>query len=212
MARNVTIGVIDLGISNLGSVISAMNEVTSRIQVINASNSQASTTQDLLLLPGVGNFGAAANKLHYTGLEDKIKNHILKDKPVLAICLGLQLLFETSEESLGSAGLGVVKGSVKRLTAENRTPVPNVGWSEVDFVGAPFREEFGNRYDFYFTHSFYVDPKDSHVIVGESTHGSKRFVSGVLQRKIIGFQFHPEKSGKSGELLIKSAFNYLTKD
>ena len=163
---------------------------------------------DFLVLPGVGAFGEAARRLEETGLGEAIRAAAGRGGRVLGICLGMQLLFESSEEGEGSRGLGLLTGDVARLSGEAR--VPHIGWNRVVATerGAPLFAN-GAGADFYFVHSFAVRPSSEDVVLARCVHGES-FPAAVRQGAFLGFQFHPEKSGEAGVRLLGRSIALLS--
>lgn len=182
---------------NLASVSKALE----RIGVDTVTSDQPSdlASCDLMILPGVGNFSAGMENLSRLELTEPIVQWARSEKPLIGICLGMQLLFEHSEEG-ETDGLGVLEGKVTRFAVDEK--VPHMGWNEiVSAEGDPFSEFLGKR--FYFVHS-YVCERQGNGDRAETEYGG-RFLSGIRRGKILGFQFHPEKSGRDGlDLLSRS--------
>lgn len=194
------IAVVNIGISNLNSVLNALNYMNLDFKVTDNKAEIANATH--IILPGVGTFGEAMNQLKNKDLIDVLKTEVLVNKkPILGICLGMQLLFESSEESEGVKGLSLLKGSVIKLPKSEKYTIPRIGWAESlfekDFLG--FNR--GNIADFYYIHSFYCKPesKDSIAISGEEGN----VICAVQENNVYGCQFHPEKSHKAGLKLLK---------
>jgi glutamine amidotransferase len=199
------IAVVDYGMGNLRSVQKALE----------ASGAKTAVTSDPAVLrkcgkivfPGVGSFGGAMGELKKRGLEKPIKEAIALGKPFLGLCLGLQLLFEKSEESPGVKGLGVLKGDVSRFRLKG-LKVPHMGWNDIrtrkraQGVTGILRGVPDGSY-FYFVHSYYVKPKDSGVVLTTTGYG-REFVSSVHSGNIYGIQFHPEKSQALGLRILKN--------
>jgi glutamine amidotransferase len=153
---------------------------------------------DGLVLPGVGNFGAASRMLE--PYREALSEALETGKPMLGSCLGMQLLFESSEEAKGD-GLGFIKGCIRRFGEEVK--IPHMGWNQVmPTKPCPLLEGVEGDY-FYFVHSFYPDPADATNVVAATEYGS-RFVSVVSRGCLYGTQFHPEKSGASGATLLRN--------
>ena len=209
------IAVIDYGMGNLRSVQKALEVVGAKTRVI--SKPADLKKCDKLVFPGVGAFGDAMKELKRLGLVKPIKDAIADAKPFLGLCLGLQLLFEKSEEAPGVKGLGVLKGEVKRFRFKDKTlKVPHMGWNNIAYSveRIAYREKIlrnvpDNSY-MYFVHSYYVKPKDKAVILTTTDYGIG-FVSGVCKDNIYGFQFHPEKSQDIGLRILKNFVNISPK-
>ena len=186
------IAIVDCGIGNVQSVKNALDYL--RVESIISSSASEIGGADRVILPGVGSFGAMMEVLQERGLVDVLKEVLEKGKPFLGICLGMQVLFETSEESPGVDGLGVLKGTVKRFTSGK---VPQMGWNEVRPCSQGLLQEgYG-----YFANSYYVVPDDS-VVAATAEYGCP-FACAVQFRNIAAVQFHPEKSGDYGLALLK---------
>lgn len=202
------IAVIDYGMGNLNSVQKAL-------EIAGAKTIIASKPDDIkrcgkLVLPGVGSFGDSVKELKSRGLIGPIKDAIAEGKPFLGLCLGLQLLFERSEESPGVKGLGVLGGEVKRFRTKG-LKVPHMGWNNVkgsrgEEPGAGVLKNVPDNSYMYFVHSYYVKPEDKKVILTTTDYGIK-FVSGVAKDNVFGLQFHPEKSQELGIRIIKNFVN-----
>jgi glutamine amidotransferase len=206
------VGVIDYGMGNLHSVGKAFTAQNARVIISNTPRLLKKV--DLLVLPGVGSFGAAMKNLAKNGLDDFVVQWIADKKPYLGICLGFQLLFERSEESPGVAGLGVFGGRVVRfrsLKNGKRLVVPHMGWNTLN-VKKKFRNNIfagvkkGDR--FYFVHSFYPVPKKQAIVATTTPYGGG-FCSSVGQDRLFASQFHPEKSGRLGSKIISNILKNL---
>lgn len=193
------IGVIDYGMGNLHSVSKALASTGARVTV--SGDKAKLEKSDMVVLPGVGSFGAAAKNLSKSGLDKFARNWIDDGKPFLGICLGLQLLFERSEESPKAKGLGVFKGSVVKFR-EKKLRIPHMGWNT-----APSRQKqkFGVKGSdyFYFVHSYFPKPKDEKIVFSKTAYG-KNFCSAVAKGNVVATQYHPEKSGDVGLRLLKN--------
>lgn len=202
MKRKPEVGVLDYGMGNLRSVAKALEAAGAAVTV---TDSRAVLSKsDFLVLPGQGAFGTALDVLRRKNLTDFVKNWLVADRPYLGICLGLQLLFEGSEEAPGKKGLGILKGRVRKFPSGSvGRKVPHMGWNRVEprkTVGLP---RFLPTPDyFYFVHSYYADPVDRSVLWTETSHG-KTFCSAVVRGNLVATQFHPEKSGKIGLRLLQ---------
>lgn len=190
------IAVVDLGIGNLANVRKALGGVIT-------SDPYAIERAEKIVLPGVGNFGAVMEKLE--PLRGVIIDAINDGKPLLGICLGLQLLFDGSEESPGKPGLGVFGGKVVRFQGVR---VPHIGWNQVwQRKECPLFEGIKDGAYFYFVHSYYALPEED-VTAGVTDYESKGakvvFTSAVCRENVYAVQFHPEKSGRNGLRLLEN--------
>ena len=188
---------------NLSSVRKAFLAVgTSDIKIITSPDEIEKA--DAIVLPGVGNFGDGAKNLHSSGLSNAIRNVISSDKPFLGICLGMQLLMESSEEAPGAEGLGIIKGKTIKFDINCGLKIPQIGWNSVSITKQhKCLEGIRNDEYFYFVHSYYVVPDDISYIAGETFYGIK-FCSCIGKDNIFASQFHPEKSQDAGLSIIKN--------
>ena len=186
---------------NIHSVIKALENLEEEIILI--KNNYQTKDCKALILPGVGSFDPAMKNLINTDLIIDIKNWINSGKSFLGICLGLQLLFESSDE--GSInGLGIVKGKIKRIPQLCDQRIPHVGWCEL----LPTRKNSLLRNDelnnwVYFVHSYHAVPSNTNVIAANVSYGSEKLTAIIEQDNLLACQFHPEKSGKTGEKLLR---------
>ena len=187
------IAIIDYGAGNLKSVKNALDYLN--VDSIITDKPEDIIKSDRLILPGDGSFGYMMENLEKKGLVNPIKNFIKSGKPFLGICLGLQGLFEESEESPNVKGLSIFKGKVVKF---GRGKVPQIGWNKI-FPKQKniFKEDF-----MYFVNSYYVVPKDNSIIATMTDYNGN-FVSAIKANNITAMQFHPEKSGKAGIELLK---------
>lgn len=199
------IQIIDLGINNLRSLQRAVESMNEDIRC-ETINSPPSTTDlpEILILPGVGNFGTAARVLNSSGLNRYILDVAQHKIKIIGICLGLQLLLKESEESPSQCGLGLIPGEVKKLQVLDDR-VPNVGWGEISFTHeCRFSRNSPNRPLVYFTHSYFADVKPEFVLA-TGKHGNRAFPAMISSGSILGMQFHPEKSGIEGKYILHEA-------
>ncbi len=190
------IGIIDYNAGNLRSIEKAIELYD---KAIITKNEEDLLSCDKVVLPGVGNFGTAMKNL--SPLVNTINTIISEKIPFLGICLGMQVLFNESEEKEGIKGLGLIKGKVIRF--KNVEKLPHMGWNNVKIVNdCPLFEGILDNSYFYFVHSYYVNP-DENCVVGKTTYGLE-FPSVVNKDNIFATQFHPEKSGKIGLKLIEN--------
>lgn len=204
MKINKTIAVIDYGMGNLRSVGKAIEHLGASVYV--GSDRKRLSQAQKLILPGVGAFGDAIRELRKRHLIPLIKKAVQNGKPLLGICLGLQLFFEKSEESPAVKGLGIWKGSVRRFPIQKKKnlKIPHMGWNQVQLERrVPFVSRIKNGSYFYFVHSYYAEPKDKSLIVGETNYGVD-FPSILTSGNIFAVQFHPEKSQRAGLEILKN--------
>jgi glutamine amidotransferase len=215
------ITIIDYHVGNLKSVEKAFAHLG--YEAILSSDPKTIANTDLLVLPGVGAFEEGIKNLNKLGLSPLIKNHIAQNKPFLGICLGFQLLFESSEEHGNNQGLGIFKGQVKNFA--NRIPadlkIPHMGWNNLNiiqddanlFQSSPVSVRAHSRSPLtiipyvYFVHSYYVESPEKNLVCTTTNYGID-FISSIQRGNLLGTQFHPEKSGDVGLNILK---NYLGK-
>ena len=196
-----TVTLVDYGMGNRRSVEKALEHVGAR--VARTSDPELIATADAIVLPGVGAFPEAMRRLRALGLADPIREHALAGVPLLGICLGMQLLFERSDEHEGATGLGLLPGRVERLRAPG-LKIPHIGWNSVSFTRrATLTEGLGEAATFYHVHSFACRPDDEDDVVGLGEYGEP-FVSIVERGNVMGAQFHPEKSSLDGLSLLRN--------
>ena len=196
------IAIIDYGVGNLFSVEKAFAAIGEEVIVTGmAEDLEAS---DKLVLPGVGAFGDCMKNLEATGLIPIILEQIANKKPLLGICVGLQILFEGSEESPNAKGLGIFKGMVKRINAP-QLKIPHMGWNAVLTQNKLFRG-LKEKPFFYFVHSYHAVPED-HSLITATTEYGETLTAAVASGNIYATQFHPEKSGDVGLQVLKNFVN-----
>ncbi len=187
----------DYGAGNLRSVTSAFARAGADASI--TTEPDAVREAPLAVIAGVGHVESAARGLAANGLDEAIRDRIAAGKPVLGICVGMQLLFGESEE--GGAGLGVLAGPVRRLRARR---VPHMGWNDLTVTRTSALVEGLDGQDVYFAHSFAVEPADERVVVATADHDG-RVVAAVEQGTVAGVQFHPERSAAAGARLLENA-------
>ncbi len=198
--------VIDYGMGNLRSVSKALESLGAKVVV--SDRAEVLEKAEKIVLPGVGAFGDGSRELQKRKLFDPLREAILDGKPFLGICLGLQLLFEQSEESPGVKGLGVFQGDVRRFR-DPRVKIPHMGWNEMKILepNAAAFQNIPQRSFFYFVHSFYPVPKENSVVLGTCEYGSEEFTAFAGRESLWACQFHPEKSQDRGLQILR---NFLT--
>lgn len=206
------IAIIDYGMGNLYSVSKALSFLGGRVQI--TSDPRAVGRAKALVFPGVGAFAEAMGELKRRRLVEPIVGSIREDKPFLGLCLGLQLLFASSEESPGVKGLGVLPGRVRRLPRSRNLKVPHMGWNQIETVKSEklrvknlLLKDVPEGAFMYFVHSFYAEPKNKETILTMTEYGC-RFPSIIWnQRNLWATQFHPEKSQRWGLRILKNFLN-----
>lgn len=194
--------IIDYGVGNLFSLISSLKSID--VDAIVTDNADEIRKADRLILPGVGAFGDAAAKLKNSGLDRVIIDEVNSGKPLLGICLGMQLLFEKSYEYGEYEGLGLIKGSILpfRNVLENNLKIPHIGWNKLILSenSSPIFKYIKNGDYVYFVHSYYAEISENTVA---STEYGIHFTASVQNTNIFGCQFHPEKSGSVGLNILR---------
>ena len=196
------IGIIDYDAGNIRSVEKALAYLGEETVV--SRDPQVLLKADKVILPGVGSFGQAMENLHRYNLVPVIKEMVKNNTPFLGICLGLQLLFESSEEAPGVAGLGILKGKILRIPERAGLKIPHMGWNSLhlEHDGRLFRGIEENAY-VYFVHSYYLQAKEKEIVKA-STEYSTHIHASVEQGNIFACQFHPEKSSDVGLHILKN--------
>ena len=196
------IAIIDYDAGNLRSVEKALEALGSRAVI--TRNRDEILGADRVILPGVGAFGDAMEKLHQYELVDTIRQAAASGKPFLGICLGLQLLFESSEESEGVEGLGILPGRILRIPDTPGLKIPHMGWNSLDIKpGATLFRGIDNGAYVYFVHSYYLKADDERVVAA-STEYSTHIHAAVEKEHVFACQFHPEKSSQVGLSILKN--------
>ena len=198
MTARPLVAVVDYGAGNLVSIHQALTSVGADVRI--AADPSALPGVDAVIVPGVGAAAPAMVRLERQGLVDPIATWLAADRPFLGVCLGLQLLFEGSDED-GAVTLGVLPGRTRRL--RDAPTLPHIGWNQVARTYPhPVFDSIDDGADFYFVHSYAGDLPDGHCdVVAHTTHGST-FVSAVARGSMVGVQFHPERSGTDGLQLL----------
>ncbi len=195
------VAIIDYGAGNLQSVKKALDYIGAESTV--TSDKEVIENSSHIILPGVGSFADAMNSINASGLKEVIVKSA-KEKHFLGICLGLQLLFERSEESVGAEGLGILKGEVVKIPSDKGIKVPHIGWNSVDILNSDgiFKNIPKESY-FYFVHSYYIKCDDKDVVSAATQYGVP-IECAVKKGNLSAVQFHPEKSGEFGLQLLKN--------
>lgn len=201
------IGIVDYNMGNLASVKNAFAKLGKEAVV--ESDPEKFQEYGKLILPGVGAFGDAMEHLRERNMVEAIKAFAASGKPVLGICLGMQLLFESSEEFGTHEGLGLIKGKVERFDESKfseHLKVPHMGWNRMFTKDHPLFNELDDLHYLYFVHTYHVTCNDAEDIIGETEYGY-RFTSAVAHENVMGIQPHPEKSHDNGMKILKNFIN-----
>jgi len=204
----VKIQIIDLGINNIKSIVEAFKKNLECEVAVRSSVSECRPS-GLTVLPGIGKFGKASHALNKLGFDEYLQKTAESGAHLLGICLGMHLLGDSSEESLGFRGLSLISGHSSLLPFRNSERLPNIGWNETQSVanGNRFHSLNDNK-DFYFVHSYFFNPNNPIDELCRSNYGDFSFASGILSKNVLGFQFHPEKSSKVGAKLLKEIVSW----
>lgn len=199
------IAIIDYDAGNIKSVEKALQFLGEEVTV--TADARAILSAEKVILPGVGAFGDAMEKLNRSGMAEVIREAVQKQIPLLGICLGLQLLFEDSEESPGVKGLGILKGSILRIPEKDGLKVPHIGWNSLHFPRQArlFAGLEQNAY-VYFVHSYYLKAKESRIVTAQTQYGTL-IHAAVEKENVYACQFHPEKSSETGLMILKNFVN-----
>lgn len=203
------ITVIDYGMGNLRSVYNAFTLLGADVCI--SDNPHDILAAERLILPGVGAFGRAMENLHQRGLVAPLNEKVINQQtPILAICLGMQLLAERSTEHGEHKGLGWIRGTVNHFEPMGR-PVPHVGWNEISLQSERplFKGLAATNHEFYFVHSFHLTTDDESIVAAKADYGYE-FVCAVHQDNIFGTQFHPEKSQHNGLAILRNFMTWET--
>lgn len=198
----VTVGIVDYGIGNHASVIHSLRDIGFRVRI--SAEIEVLDTADVLVLPGVGAFPSAMQALYQRGLVSYLQQQALDQRPIIGICLGMQLLATASHELQYTAGLDIIPGEVIALPGAKW----HIGWNTLESVRADPLLQAGDEQAFYFNHSFcYQGPAEYHVCI---TRHPRPFASVIRRNNIVGIQFHPEKSQAAGKTLLKNLITGLS--
>lgn len=201
------ITIIDYGAGNLRSVAKAVAKLGYEAEI--SSDPQKVLAADIVILPGVGAAGDTMDSLQNLGLVEPVRQVIAGSRPFLGICLGIQVLLTSTEESGGYDCLDVIPGVVKLLPPDLK--VPQMGWNQVkQKMPHPIFEGIPDGANFYFVHSFYIDPADKSVVAAETDYGID-FCSMLIRDNLVATQFHPEKSGELGLRLLRNFLAFSSK-
>ncbi|BAY31038.1 imidazole glycerol phosphate synthase glutamine amidotransferase subunit [Nostoc carneum NIES-2107] len=197
------IAVVDYDMGNLHSVCKGLEKAGATPKITHSFKELEQA--DAVVLPGVGAFDPAMQHLRARGLEQPIKDTIASGKPFLGICLGLQILFESSAEGT-QRGLGIVKGTVKRFRPEPEITIPHMGWNQLEITQPKsiMWEHLPANPWVYFVHSYYVEPTDPQISAANVTHGKQTVTAAIARDNLMAVQFHPEKSSNIGLQILSN--------
>jgi glutamine amidotransferase len=197
------IAVVDYDMGNLHSVCKGLEKAGAIPQVTDSAREIEKA--DAVVLPGVGAFDPAVKQLRSRDLVAPIKEAIASGKPFLGICLGLQILFDRSEEG-SEPGLGIVAGRVPRFRPEPELTIPHMGWNQLQLTqpASPLWQQLPSEPWVYFVHSYYVEPEDPQMRAATVTHGSQTVTAAIAKGNLMAVQFHPEKSSTTGLQILSN--------
>ena len=201
----VMIGIINYGMGNIGSISNMLKKIGFDSEIISDPKLIHEATG--IILPGVGSFDNAMDKLNNGGWVDEIKLFVSQDKPFLGICLGMQLLGSKSQEGI-KVGLNLIPGEIIKFPREKDFKIPHMGWNSVKTSDTILFKDLNNLNKFYFVHTYHFVPKDDKHILS-TTDYFVDFVSSIRKKNIFGVQFHPEKSHKFGMKLLENFCKYI---
>lgn len=202
------IAVIDYDIGNLHSACKGLEKAGAKTLI--TSDPTEIMAADGVVLPGVGAFDHCIQMLRNHKLENIVKEAIASGKPFLGICVGMQILFEGSEEGQES-GLGIIAGTVQRFKTEPNITIPHIGWNQLEITQAqcPLWQELPPNPWMYFVHSYFCVPNDDSLIAAHTNHGTQRATAAIAQNNLMAVQFHPEKSSDHGIKLLANFINFV---
>lgn len=194
--------ITDYGAGNVGSVEKAVRYVGGSVTI--SDRAEDILRADSVILPGVGAFGSTMEALHERGLIAPLREYIASGRPFLGICLGLQVLFDSSEEAPGTAGLSVFGGKILRIPAENGLKVPHIGWNSIETnKSCPLFKGLGEQPFVYFVHSYYLHADAPGIVAATARYGVE-IHAAVWKERCFATQFHPEKSGEAGLAMLRN--------
>jgi imidazole glycerol-phosphate synthase subunit HisH len=200
MLTSLNVAIVDYDAGNTLSVMRALEKVGAGVEL--TQDPERIAFADAVVLPGVGAFGDCMRKLRERGIDEACGEAFRSGKPFLGVCVALQVIFESSEESPGVEGLGILEGEVVRFGGHG-LKVPHIGWNEISLVrDHPVLDGLDGE-AFYFVHSYYPMPEDTDDLIGETDYGT-RFCSAAGRENLLAVQFHPEKSSRAGLKLYEN--------
>lgn len=203
--------ILDLGINNLNSVVKVFQSSMGALDEVEilSQNSTDQANSSLIVLPGLGHFAAGMEAIRTRGFDRLLKNHNMHNGKIVGICLGMQLLGNSSEESESENGLSIIPGHTRLLEKQQGERIPNIGWLGTQrYRNVQNFNSLSQEQDFYFVHSYEFIPTSPSNILCTSFYGKHEFVSGLISESVCAFQFHPEKSSKAGKNLVKEIIEW----
>ena len=196
------IGILSVGLGNIGSIQSAIHNLGFDSILVSSPNDFADISH--LILPGVGNYSAAISDLKFKQLDEQIIDYAASGRPLLGICLGMQLLSTLGEEGGSSQGLGLIPGQVVKIPSSSKLRVPHMGWNDIDSkFDHPVFYGVRKGVDFYFVHSYHFKADSQETVISTVEYGLT-YTAAIGKENIIGTQFHPEKSQKNGLRILEN--------
>ena len=200
------LALIDYGRGNLRSVANALGQEGAEVRLVDRPEALAGL--DAMVLPGVGSFGDCVRQLHESGLWEPVQQWLAADRPFLGICLGYQMLFESSDESPGVPGLGYFRGKVRRFRS-GTLKIPHMGWNTLDLrADYPLWQGLGENPHVFFVHSFFPEPQDQSLVTARTDYG-ETFAASIGRGQLAATQFHPEKSQAAGLTILRNFIQRL---
>lgn len=192
-----TIAVVDYDMGNLHSACKGLEKAGATPQI--TASARDIERADAVVLPGVGAFDPAVQSLRDRDLVAPVQDAIASGKPCLCICVGLQVLFDRSEEGR-EPGLGIIPGTVRKFRSEPGITIPHMGWNQLQLTQPHHSlwQQLGSEPIVYFVHSYYVEPEDASVVAATVTHGTQTVTAAIARDNLVAVQFHPEKSSRYG--------------
>ena len=204
-----TIGILNYGIGNILSVSNAFEKLDCKYELI--SNPNEIKNFEKIVLIGVGSFSACIDTLRIKNFLKNIKDFISADGYFLGICVGMQILMDFGTENKVTEGLGLIKGSVEKMSGSKNCPLPHIGWNEIDFISPNFKlfDDVQTKSSLYFLHSYKVNLKEQNLQIATVQYGTNKIVAALKKKNVFGVQFHPEKSQMIGMKIIKNFVNFI---
>ena len=201
----INIGILDYGVGNVSSLNKSFKSIGYRS--ISSADKDLLKHSDVIVLPGVGSFSYAMKRLNKSSLDQFVIDQSINKKPIIGICLGMQLLTNSSEEDGIHDGLNIIPGEIKKLKKSDF----HIGWNNIEICEqSSFLKKF-NNHEFFFNHGYAYKGSNKYVL-SKTKYAENQFASSIIKGNTVGFQFHPEKSQKAGLQILKSTINYLVRN